>query len=426
MPSVTIEQNLQSRQTYLRLKGVGYMLNEPKFSIGGDSNEMLGPAGWKNQDIANGALQCLDGDDLLLEMDSRLIAYIEPGRALEVGIPELGFTQRIQPPRLHVFPPSNAPPPPGTKVFEFEGIPTRVERGAEEPRRPINRGQPRGSREDMGRDSEPFGSGDEGQTRSISGRSSGDDDENETHHFPSGTREPETLDETTEEDGTQVIDPDDIATDGPGDDPVEPIEPPPLEKSKEAPVEPERSRPNRIVVAAAVIAGLVVGFFSKYIVDEYGLLPNQVTTSGTGNRKLALVQTDAFGPLGEDLRRLPDKSPLGLAPDALPGMTPLTINRGHSYFVYGAQKAREGNKPEAIYWYKRSLMMIEPEALTFLGDAYLNGDGVPRDLKTGFQLLRLAAGLGSERARSYLSERLQAGAIPNAPTTMGEAYQPSR
>src|SRR6202034_4039497 len=59
MPSITIEQNLESRQTYLRLKGVGYMLNDPKFSIIGDSNEMLGPAGWKNQDIANGALQCL-------------------------------------------------------------------------------------------------------------------------------------------------------------------------------------------------------------------------------------------------------------------------------------------------------------------------------------------------------------------------------
>jgi hypothetical protein len=448
MPSVTIEQNLESRQTYLRLKGVGYMLNDPKFSIGGDSNEMLGPAGWKNQDIANGALQCLDGDDLLLEMDSRLIAHLEPGRALEVGIPELGFTQRIQPPRLHVFPPSNAPPPPGTKVFEFEGSPARVKSGPEEPRRqinagqPLNLGQPRAGRENIGHDSEPFGSGDQGQTIDISGRNSGGEGAGGTQHFPSDTDGPEPPDESTDgEGGTRVFDSTDVPDDAgeaPNGDPADErggsIEPPPLEKGEETPVEPERGRSSRIVVAAALIAGLVVGFFSKYFVDEYGLLPSQVTTSGTANRKLELVKTDAFGPLGEDLRRLPDKSPLGLSPDAVPGIRPPTaqpavvvyVNPGRIYFNYGAQKAREGNKAEATYWYKRSIMTIEPEAFTFLGDAYLNGDGAPRDVKTGFQLLRLAAGLGSERARSYLSERLQAGAIPNAPTTMGDAFQPGR
>jgi hypothetical protein len=424
MPSVTIEQNLESRQTYLRLKGLGYMLNEPKFSIGGDSNEMLGPAGWKNQDIANGALQCLDGDDLLLEMDSRLIAYIEPGRALEVGIPELGFTQRIQPPRLHVFPPSNAPPPPGTKVFEFEGTTARVERKPEQPRPQINPGQPRGNHENMGRGSEQ--SGDEEPTRDLSGRNSNGEGEGETHYFPSGETEPP--DEPTEEKkgGTSLFNPDNIPIEHPGDDPVEPTEPPVVEEVKETPVESERGRPSRILVAAALVAGLVVGFCSKYFADEYGLLPTQVTTSGPANRNLALVQTDAYGPLGEDLRRLPEKSPLGLSPDAVPGITPLTVNRGRSYYNYGSLKAREGNKAEASYWYKRSVLMIEPEALTFLGDAYLNGEGLPRDIRTGFQLLRLAAALGNENARSVLSERLRTGKIPNAPTTMGDAFQPGR
>jgi hypothetical protein len=424
MPSITIEQNLESRQTYLRLKGVGYMLNDPKFSIIGDSNEMLGPAGWKNQDIANGALQCLDGNDLLLEMDARLIAYIEPGRALEVGIPELGFTQRIQPPRLHVFPPSNAPPPPGTKVFEFEGAAARPARGPEKPRPQINREPPPLSRENMGRAGAQFGSDDEGLTRDISGRNSGSEGAGETHHFQSGTDGPEPPDDTTDKGGTELFDPHDLPN--VGDHPDKPTEPPVVESGEETPVEPERGRPSRILVAAALVAGLVVGFFSKYLVDEYGLLPSQVTTSAGANRKLALVQTDAYAPLGEDLRRLPDKSPAGLAPDALPGMSPLTVNRGRSYFNYGAQKAREGNNAEATYWYKRSVMMIEPDALTFLGSGYLNGEGLPRDVRTGFQLLRLAAALGNERARSYLVERLQAGGIPNAPTTMGDAFQPGR
>lgn len=410
MTPVTIEQNLDSRQTYLRLKGVGHLLREPKFSIAGDSNEMLGPAGWKNQDIANGARQCLDGDDLLLEMDSRLIAYIEPGRALEVGIPELGFKRRIQPPRLQVFPSSSAPLPPGTKVFDwqFGGDSGRAERKPEEPK-------PHDDHENIGnRDHESFRSGgDEEPTRDISGRNSG----NKFDFQPDIDEADERVD-TTDEDGTRRVEPEpgpDESTDGP-------VEPDGEENDTERPVEPELRRSSRAVVAAALVAGLVVGFFSKYIVDEYGLLPNEVTP-GSLSRKLALVQTDAFGPLSEDLKRLPDKSPLGVSPDAVPGITPLTVNPSRSYFNYGAQRAREGNKAEAIYWYKRSVKMIEPEAFTFLGDGYLTGEGAPHDVRTGFQLLRLAAALGSEAARSYLSERLQQGAIPNAPTTMANAYQ---
>jgi TPR repeat protein len=176
------------------------------------------------------------------------------------------------------------------------------------------------------------------------------------------------------------------------------------------------------VLAAAVGVGLIIGFFGKYITDEYSPWANQ-SASPQANRRIALLETDAFGPLAEDLKQVPDKSPAGLAPDAVPGIRPSSGNPGRTYFNHGGQKAREGNKAEATYWYKRSVLTIEPEALTFLGDAYLNGDGVPRDARTGYQLLRMAAGFGSERARSYLMDMLASNKIPDAPPTMAEAFR---
>src|SRR5262249_18527893 len=178
------------------------------------------------------------------------------------------------------------------------------------------------------------------------------------------------------------------------------------------------SRRNWRGIAAAVLVGLIIGFFCKYISDEYVPGSSQFAP-GPVNRKISLVQTDAFGPLSKDLTQIADKSPEGLTTDALPGITPLTVNRGRSFYNYGAQKARDGQKVEATYWYKRAVQTLEVDALTFLGDGYLNGDGVPRDVRTGYQLLRLAAALGSEKAKNYLVDRLESGSIPNAPTTMG-------
>jgi hypothetical protein len=436
MPAVTIEQNLESRQTYLRLRGVGHLLNKPQYSIGGDSNEMLGPEGWKNHLIVNEARQCLDGRDLLLEIDSRLINYIEPGRAIEIQVGELKFAERIQPPHLMSFPSSRAPLPPGATVYDFVkssfvagAAPDPILKKWEDfeqsrpPRLPDDEEtrSPHEMQNDQRRP--PFSPDMEGLTQSILDGEPLDSGDEAGHTVRIDPEE----DEPSEEPGDQgytrevpkdrVDDAEDEHDEGiaPAGDPEEDHEP--------AEDEPETApRRNWKTIAAAILVGLIIGFFSKYITDEYAPWPEQ-STPGATNRTIALLQTDAFGPLSEDLKRLPDKSPLGLAPDDLPEMKPLTINRGKSFFNYGATKASENKRDEAVYWYKRSVKMIEPDALTFLGDGYLNGDGVPRDARTGYQLLRLAAALGSEKARSYLVERLEAGHIPNAPATMGQAFR---
>jgi hypothetical protein len=419
MPAVTIEQNLESRQTYLRLRGVGHLLSKPQYSISGDSNEMLGPEGWKNQLIVNEARQCLDGRDLLLEIDSRLINYIEPGRAIEIQVGELKFAERILPPHLMSFPSSKAPLPPGVILKKWvEQPPAPRLPDGEETRSPheIQNHQRR----------EPFAPDMDGLTQSILGGEPPDSGDEAGHTMRIDPEDDEPSDESGDRGHTREVPGDqiDAAEDERDADPV------PVGDLKEG-QEPAEDEPettpgrNWKSIAAAIFVGLIIGFFCKYITDEYAPWPEQ-TTPGATNRTIALLQTDAFGPLSEDLKKLPDKSPLGLAPDDLPEMKPLTINRGKSFFNYGATKALENKRDEAVYWYKRSVKMIEPDALTFLGDGYLNGDGVPRDARTGYQLLRLAAALGSEKARSYLVDRLGAGSIPNAPAGMAQAFPPSR
>jgi Sel1 repeat len=439
MPAVTIEQNLESRQTYLRLRGVGHLLNKPQYSIGGDSNEMLGPEGWKNHLIVNEARQCLDGRDLLLEIDSRLINYIEPGRAIEIQVGELKFAERIQPPPLMSFPSSKAPLPSGVMVYDFVkssfggGAPDPILEKWENfeksrpPPRPRDDEETR-SPHDIQNDQlrQPFTPDMDGLTRSILDGEPLDSGHQADHTTRVDPEDDEPSEEFGDRGHTREVPPDQIdvtedehdADPGPAGDLKEDHEP--------AEDEPETTpQHNWKSIAAAILVGLVIGFFCKYITDEYGPWPEQ-STPGATNRTIALLQTDAFGPLSEDLKKLPEKSPLGLAPDDLPDMKPLTINRGKSFFNYGATKALENKRDEAVYWYKRSVRMIEPDALTFLGDGYLNGDGVPRDARTGYQLLRLAAALGSEKARSYLVDRLGAGSIPNAPPSMSQAFPPSR
>jgi hypothetical protein len=402
MPAVTIEQNLEGRQTYLRLRNVGRLLNKPQYGIGADSNEMLGPEGWKNQVIVNEAPQYLDGNDLLLEIDARLINYLEPGRAIEIQIAELGLTERIQPPPLMSFPSSKTPLPPGATVYGF--VRTSFVAGAPDPvpqKRADEKPQPPPI---PVQDAAP-----PAEDRTVEVKSEADQ--------PSGQSEEQTpvgdVKKTEVDSGSGGSD---AATAKPDDTKD-------ADKSGEE-KKPEKSpQHNWRSLAAALLVGLIVGFFGKYLADEYVPGSGQ-STNATAKRTIALLQTDAFGPLTDDLKQIPQKSPLGMTPDTLPGITPLTVNRGRSFYNYGAQKAREGQKPEAIYWYKRAVQTLEVDALTFLGDGYLNGDGVPRDPRTGYQLLRLAAGLGSEKARNYLVDQLGSGHIQNAPTTMGQAFVP--
>jgi hypothetical protein len=411
MPSVSIEQKPESRQTYLRLSGVGRLLKKPEFRITTDSNEMLGPYGWKNQDIVNRTRQTLVGSDLILEIDPRLVSYIETGRAIEISVEELGFSDRILPPPLRAFPPSNAPMHPDAIVYGLESSAHPPIDITLPPVRDTDETQPLGGV----RDNDP-------QRRVNLDMLTKVIEEAGDHTRLVGQ---ETEDHGEDNSGEQTV----LVDDADQDRSAEPAtESPPRSEAGDEDsgdvAEPAPRGRNWKALTAAVLVGLVLGFCGKYFADEYGPWPN-LDSAGAITHKLAVVQADAFAPLSDDLKRLPVKSPLGVAPDALPGIGPFSGNRSPIYFNQGARKAQEGNKAEAAYWYKRALLTVDPNVLTALGDTYMSGEGVPRDTRTGYQLLRLAAGLGSEKARAYLVDRLESGSIPNAPPGMGHAFHPN-
>jgi hypothetical protein len=419
MPSVTIEQRPESRQTYMRISGVGRLLKKPEFRIAADSNEMLGPFGWKNQAIVNRTRQVLQGSDLILEVDPRLVSYIETGRAIEIVIEELGLSERILPPPLMAFPASNAPKHPDAIAYDAPPPappPLPPTPGTDEETQPVGgfRGNLQTPKVDLDILSQVIDEA--GRTTLVNQTTEGDG------HTT-------LVDPATEEDGSGGPGREtegDGGAEGREGAPPEVIDDPGEERAKETSdelaIEPPVRGHNWKALAAAVVFGLILGFFAKYFADEYGPWPNGDAPSGGNNRKLALVQADAFAPLSEDLKQMPDKSPAGVAPDALPGIGPFSGNRGPIYFNQGVRKAHEGNKREAAYWYKRALLVVDPNVLAALGGAYMSGEGVPRDVRTGYQILRLAAGLGSETARGYIAEQLEHGAIPNAPPALARAF----
>jgi hypothetical protein len=420
MPSVTIEQRPESRQTYLRISGVGRLLKKPEFRIAGDSNETLGPFGWKNQAIVNRTRQALQGSDLILEVDPRLVSYIETGRAIEIGIEELGLSERILPPPLMAFPASNAPKHPDAIVYDAPPPlppPRPPTPDADEETQPVGGFRAPSQTPNVNLDILSRVIEEAGQTTLVGQMTEEDGGTRRVGQEIDGGRgvSPGGETEGGEGNGGEDTPPEDI--DGPGEKRTE-------ETSGELPIEPPVRGYNWKALATAVVVGLILGFFAKYFADEYGPWPTGDAPGGV-NRKLALVQADAFAPLSEDLKQIPDKSPLGVAPDALPGIGPFSGNRSPIYFNQGVRKAQEGNKREAAYWYKRALLVIDPNVLAALGDSYISGAGVPRDVRTGYQFLRLAAGLGSESARGFLAEQLAHGAIPNAPPALARAFHPN-
>jgi hypothetical protein len=443
MTRVTMEQSPGGWQTYFRLKDVGRYLQDSFFRIRRlDANETLGPEGWKSEDISNEAPQYLEDRDLLLEIDSRLINYFETGRPIEIHVAELNLSERVLPPQLDPVPASrNVGPREGTRI-PFQKSPLRQQEPASQ--------RPGGSAARGGRSSvvqadtsslddddvertklQGHLAGHEPEPRAERGASSSDRDDRGsdglTRVMPDDSRRAEDADGHTAIVSAEDRDPDESRGDDPtlededeADGSSEQI---PDEQSESNNVPEPRKRRAWARTLAAVGVGLVIGFFSKYIYEEY--FPDAIfgarPTGGQVDRDRARVLTDAFAPLANDLKQVAAKSPLGVSPDTV--VTRMQVDRGTSFYNYGAKKANEGNKPEAVYWYKQSLKTCNFDAITFLGDAYLSGEGVQRDTRTGFQLMRLSAALGSEQARTYIIELLRGGSVPNAPRGLSQAYE---
>jgi hypothetical protein len=418
MPDVSIEQIWESRQTYFRLKGVGRLLDSGLIRIRRlDTNEMLGPEGWKKQVLSNIVSQTLDGDDLLLEISAKLINHIDTGRAIELQVDELRLTEEILPGELHPYPNSKAvqalPP-----VFKFQPPPRRgkdpappplVSPAPEPPHEPSPGADVEGS----------SGSADDATQEIVTGDS------------PAHVAK--------EADGTVEIEntgpPDAQAGDGGGgtiEVPLtEPEKPAPDTSQKPAPKNGETDKKTEPVtpmgggrklmpIAAALLVGIVLGFFSKPIYDEY--FPSLPVEGGITPAQIALLEATAFGPLSTSLREVADKSPAGVQPDRIAPRT--APDRARLYYAEGARKSQENNKTEAVYWYKQSLRTCEAEALAYLGDAFVFGQGnLSRDARTGFQLLRLAAALGSADAKQQLISLLQAQHIPGTRSSMAQNYR---
>jgi TPR repeat protein len=84
------------------------------------------------------------------------------------------------------------------------------------------------------------------------------------------------------------------------------------------------------------------------------------------------------------------------------------------------------NAVEAVYWYRQALRLCAADAMLYIGDAYFNGDGAPKETRTGFQLMRLSSGLGSRRATELVREKLKRQEIPLAPPEFSDLYRGSR
>ena len=329
MPDVSIEQLWESRQTFFRVKGVGRLLDTGLIRIRQlDTNEMLGPEGWKKQVLSNLVGQTLDGDDLLLEISAKLINHIDTGRAIELQVDELQLREEILPGELHPYPTSKAvqaAPP----VHKFEQA-RRIEAPDTPPIVPVLIVKP-----DQPPETPP------------------DVDESKTVLVTDGPP-PERDDKTQVAEITEPADPNDRQLE-PDDRQRQPDnrQREPEDRQLWADdmvdiVRDNKSRGGRVLipVAAALLVGCVIGFFSKPIYDEY--FPSTPVGGTLTANQVGVLEAAAFGPLSTTLRELADKSPAGTQPERIALRT--NPDRARLFFNEGAKKAPQ-DKSEAIYWY---------------------------------------------------------------------------
>ena len=372
MPKITIEQTKSGWQTYIRITEVGRTLSDPFFRISLDTGECLGPEGWENRAILNEARQALVNGDLLLEIKPELINFIQTGRAVEIFVRELGLSARVLAPRLR--------PVPDTRVAEAAGDEEIKWEHKDSYPPPLPQTPPT---------------------------------------VPSPPPLPTTPPPLPGQPVSQ-------GAPGPGPQPT-PGPPPPVTPP---PVTPSAAKQGGKVAVALVslLIGIAIGAGGKYAYDQYG--PEMLGLGSVSDRagleasqrNIARLQTEAFAPLNDDVASTDARSPRGTALNDARVVSALELDRGRAYYNYAIKQARDGDKREAVFWYKQSVRVCQKDAFTMLGDAYFNGEGAPRDSRTGFQLMRCASALDSDQARTYLSDLLHGGSIQLAPPTMGDGY----
>jgi hypothetical protein len=186
---------------------------------------------------------------------------------------------------------------------------------------------------------------------------------------------------------------------------------------------------------AALVVGFGLGMGTMY---TYAFLnTTRVAAGGTPSvgelqNDLTRLRTEAFAPLIGDLIQAGENSPMGRTPDqiASQGLPPeradVAHDRARTFLNYGLEMASGRNAVEAVYWYKQALRLCAADAMLYLGDAYFNGDGAARDTRSGFQLMRISSGLGSQRATELVREKLRRQEIPLALPAFGDLYQATR
>jgi hypothetical protein len=191
---------------------------------------------------------------------------------------------------------------------------------------------------------------------------------------------------------------------------------------------------GRAVAAAAVVVGIALGAAAMFGVSR--LTSNKATLDDGASvvqlqNDLTRLRMEAFAPLAHDLTALPDRSPKGdtadsIASQGLPAdKVGVVEDRARTFLNHGIEMASRGDTNEAVYWYRQALSLCPSDAMLYLGDAYLNGDGAAHDARTGFQLMRMSSSLGTPRATDLLKGLLQRGQIPLAPRNFSDLYQRS-
>jgi hypothetical protein len=173
----------------------------------------------------------------------------------------------------------------------------------------------------------------------------------------------------------------------------------------------------KMLVAAAAVLGLLVGAAGKYAYDGFAPVPVDQADVSQLQAKIKQLTEEAFAPLERNVTAAGATSPKGKAPDVL--ARPIDPGRVQIFYNTGIQ---EGDKAEAVYWFKQAVRQCEPDALAELGDAYFLGGGISRSQRTGFQLMRCASALGSASAADKLRRLLEGQQMPLAPPSMAPQY----
>jgi hypothetical protein len=369
MTKVEFAKSNDGREIILRLKGVGQVLERPSVRISWiGTSKTLGTKGWEN---LGGAIRPdirRDGADLLLILEIKLTNHIAPGTPVRISIPDLDISEELN------WRPERFPGVTGKRSDEGVvdvggGLRTDDHAGHTETE----------GAGDHADDAEAADSGDQPQEADTGG---------EVAKLKKLLTEKE-LEITRLRKGAGIL-----------------------------------GLPLRSVVPLAIVLSLAIGASAEYVwFKQTDINPNSVRRLNETIRNLrkdiAKLQTEAFAPLNSDIVTVTPLSPKGESPlPKLPG-------RAREFYNKGVTNMKAGNRVEALYWYKQAIGLCERESLTYIGDAYFNGDGAPPDPRTGFQLMRCASALGSDPAREYLKELLHNGRIPLAPPTFGDQYNTS-